>query len=214
LAISIAIHLAVLMGVAAYMVFPPERDVTVPVFEIVDFNERPKLRPLKPKAPPPPPDAPKPPDVEAPEAPKLTSNPEPKPKPPPEPKVVKQERDTTKPVENLDPVVEEMTTTIVSNVPSDPRLSFWARRVKKKVETLWNPPSGVDVKGTAKAIIAFTVQRDGTVKDPELVEGTGNGMLDDLALRTIQRVENTPPIPDNYPDDELRVSYEFIYQGH
>jgi len=38
-------------------------------------------------------------------------------------------------------------------------------------------------------------------------------MLDELAERTIQRLEQVPPIPENFPEESLQVSYEFVYNG-
>jgi len=126
---------------------------------------------------------------------------------------VKQEEDTAKPVREAPEETAELTTTIVSNVPADPRLAFWASRVKKRVESLWNPPVGIEIAGTAKTVVAFQVARDGTISEIAVTQGSGNSMLDELAERTIQRLERVPPIPENFPEDALQVSYEFVYNG-
>jgi hypothetical protein len=34
-----------------------------------------------------------------------------------------------------------------------------------------------------------------------------------LAQRTLERLGQVPPIPENFPTDPLQVSYEFVYKG-
>ena len=201
------------MGFLLYNTFEKKPIAPVPIFEMV--NVEPKLRPIAPKTiEPPPPKPPEKVETRLPDAPKLTS----KPKHPvavskPEPKHVRPVIDTVKPVKDLPQEVQQLTTTIVANVPSDPRLSFWASRVKKMVERSWNPPTGIEIQGKAKTVVSFQVKRNGKVDAVGVTLTSGNVMLDQLAERTILRLEQVPPIPENFPDDVLQVSYEFVYQG-
>lgn len=212
--VSFLIHALGIVALGLSALLAPKRPSTVPIFELVSL-EKPKLRPLKPKTlKPPEPPPPEPEPVKPPEAPKLTTKPDKavvtkK----PDPKMVK-ERDP-EPVKEKEVVEEQqqIQPQIVAHVPSDPRLSQWAARVKKKAETLWNPPTGIDILGTVKAVISFTVSRDGTVQEAAVATGSGNNDLDELALRTIQRMERVPPIPENFPEDLIQVSYEFIYSN-
>jgi len=214
--ISVLVHgLGMLMlGLSALLA--PHRPSAVPIFELVNL-EPPKLRPLTPKVQPPP-EPPKPepePPPPPPEAPKLT------PKPTkavavkkPEPKVTKprEPEDKTPPKE----VVQEqqvLTPQIVSHVPEDSRLAGWASRVKKKAELLWKPPAGIDILGTVKTVVSFKVTREGTIQDVQVASSSGNADLDQLAQQTIQRMDHTPPIPENFPEDLIQVSYEFVYSG-
>jgi TonB family protein len=209
---STAIHGVLLAVFLAYSLFAPKPPPTVAVFELVSV-ERPKLRPLAPKTPEPPPE--KIPESRPPEAPALT----PRPKQPvvptkPEPKVARPAPpDTALPVkvaprENANPNPVQ-----IANAPSDPRLAFWAGRVKKRVEEHWRPAAGIEVKGRAKTVVSFEVGRSGDIAAVEVVQGSGNTLLDDEAKRTIQRLGRVAPIPDNFPGDLLKVSYEFIYNA-
>lgn len=213
--ISVLVHALGMLMLGLSALLAPHRPSAVPVFELVNL-EPPKLRPLTPKVQPPPePPKPEPEPTPPPEAPKLT------PKPTkavavkkPEPKVTKprEPEDKTPPKE----VVQEqqvLTPQIVSHVPADPRLSFWASRVKKKAEQLWKPPAGIDILGTVKTVVSFKVTRDGTVQDVQVGTSSGNADLDQLAKETIERMASTPPIPENFPDDQIQVSYEFVYAG-
>jgi TonB family protein len=213
--VSLAVHALglILLGMTAFLA--PKKPPVVPVFEIVNL-EKPKLRPLTPKVKPPPePPPPEPEPVKPPEAPKLTPKPSKAPAvKKPEPKVVREKEPEPDPAPVRDALPEQQQLQqIVSHVPADPRLSFWAGRVKKRAETLWNPPVGLETAGPVKTVIRFTVTRDGTVGDAAVATPSGNADLDELALRTIQRMEQVPPIPENYPEDLIQVSYEFIYSN-
>ncbi len=212
--VSVLVHGLAILFIGLSALLSPHRPSTVPVFELVNL-ETPKLRPLTPKTiKPPEPKPPEPEPVKPPEAPKLTPKPtnavQPK---KPEPKVVKDKDDDTKPVKEAVQEQQVLTPQIVSHVPADPRLSFWAGRVKKSAELLWRPPTGIDIAGTVKAVISFKVTREGQIQDVEIASGSGNADLDDLAKQTIVRLDHTPPIPENFPEDMIQVSYEFVYAG-
>ncbi|MDB5102593.1 MAG: hypothetical protein JWP91_282 [Fibrobacteres bacterium] len=216
LLVSVLVHGIAIIAIGLSALLAPHRPSVVPVFELVNL-EPPKLRPLTPKVIPPPEPPPKPPEpVAPPEAPKLTPKPtnavQPK---KPEPKVVKpKEDDEPKPVKE---VVQEQQVLpqpqVQMSVPQDPRLSLWAARVKKKVDQLWNPPTGIDVSGRVKVVVTFKVSRDGTIVSADVTGASGSSSLDELALMTIKRMETVPPIPENFPNDELEVGCDFLYQG-
>jgi len=208
--LAAGLHAAVIAGVFAYALLAPKPKPVVAVFELVSTDVRPKLRPLAPKAPEPPPETPA--ETRPPEAPAVAPKPAAAPAKP-EPKTTQPTPNPTLPVKETPPQNAEFTTTLVANIPSDPRLAFWAGRVKKLVESRWNPPTGIDVSGTAKTVIGFQVERSGKIVEVEVMQSSGNTLLDDLAKRTILRLERVPLIPENFPGDLLKVSYEFIYNG-
>lgn len=215
LLVSVLVHGFAIVSIGLSALFAPKRPSVVPVFELVNL-EKPKLRPLTPKTQrPPEPPPPEPEPVRPPDAPKLTPKPTNAVTPKPEPKVVKpREDDEPKPIKEVAQEQQVLPQPQVQmSVPQDPRLSIWAARVKKKVDQLWNPPTGIDVSGQVKATITFKVSRDGAIVSAEISQTSGNSSLDEQALMTINRLENVPPIPENFPNDELEVGCEFPYQG-
>jgi TonB family protein len=212
--ISVLVHGIAMLAIGLSALLAPHRPSAIPVFEIVSL-EKPKLRPLRPKVQPPPePPPPEPEPVRPPEAPKLTAKPtDAVTVKKPEPKVVKEVEDKTEPVKEVVHEEQVLQPQVAMTVPQDPRLSLWAARVKKKVDQLWNPPSGIEISGKVKAVVTFKVSRDGTVNSPSISEASGSSVLDELALMTIKRLETVPPIPENFPNDELEVGCEFPYQG-
>jgi len=215
LVISVLVHAFAMLMFGLSALLKPHPPSVVPVFEIVNL-EKPKLRPLTPKVQPPPePPPPEPEPVKPPDAPKLTPKPTKAVNPikKPEPKVVKEDDDKNKPLKETPVEQQVLQPQVQMSVPQDPRLSLWAARVKKKVDQLWNPPSGIDILGKVKVVITFKVSRDGTIVSANVSTASGNSSLDDLALMTIKRLETVPPIPENFPNDELEVGCEFPYQG-
>ncbi len=211
LILSGILHAVGLAGFLVYNSLSIRSIPAVPVFEMVPVE--PKLRPLAPKTPEPPP-PPEKVETRPPDAPKLTSKPK---KPIPvakhEPRNVRAAVDTSEPIKDTPRPTAELNTQFVFNVPSDPRLSFWASRVKMRVKTLWHPPEGIAVQGQAKTVVQFQVARDGTVSAVSVAQSSGNALLDQLGQQAILRLDQVPPIPENYPQDVLQVSYEFVYQG-
>jgi TonB family protein len=211
--LSAAAHVLIAGALVAWTLFTPKPPPTVAIFELVQI-ERPQLRPLAPKSPEPPP--PKPPESRPPPAPALKPSPKPPPKPAqpaPEPRATRPAPDTALPVKDVPTANQNLSTTLVANIPSDPRLVFWAGRVKRRVEALWNPPAGIDAPPRAKTVVRFTVARSGEIGDVAVAVASGNVLLDELAMRTIQRLERVAPIPENFPGEALHVSYEFIYNA-
>ncbi len=212
--VSVLIHAFAIVGLGLSALLTPHRPSTVPIFEMVNL-EKPKLRPITPKTlPPPEPPPPEPEPVRPPDAPKLTPTPTKAVQPKKiEPKVVKEVDDKTPPVKEVAHEQQVLQSQVAVSVPQDPRLSQWAARLKKKVDQLWHPPSGIEVAANAKVTVSFKVSRDGTILSASVSETSGNAVLDDLALMSIKRLENIPPIPENFPNDELEVGCELLYQG-
>jgi TonB family protein len=209
--VSLLLHAGLIVVLTGWALFAPKSPPTTAVFELVAV-EQPKLRPLAPKTPEPPAEAP--PESRPPPAPA----PSPKSKPAPSKPEPKHTRpappDPNLPVRDV-PAENQALSAVKANVPSDPRLAFWAARVQKQVEIQWNPPSGVDTPRGTKVVVAFVVSRDGGKPGAvEIIQPSGNPMLDDLARRAILRLENIPPIPESFPEDRLKVSYEFLYNGN
>jgi protein TonB len=209
--VSALLHAGIVLALAGWALFAPAPPPATAVFELVAV-EQPRLRPLAPKAPEPPPEAPPesrpPPEVApAPQTKKPVAKPDPRharPAPP----------DTSLPVRDA-AAQNQALTAVKANVPSDPRLAFWAARVQRLVESKWNPPSGLDAARGSKTVVAFQVTRGGGKPAAvEIAKGSGSPMLDDLARNAILRLETIPPIPESFPEDRLKVSYEFIYNGN
>jgi TonB family protein len=214
--ISVLVHGLGLLFIGLSALMAPHRPSEVPVFELVNL-EKPKLRPLTPKVQPPPePPPPEPEPVRPPEAPKLTPTPTKAVQPKkPEPKVVKEKPvdEEPRPIKEVVPEPQVLENQAVLSIPQDPRLSLWASRLKRKVDLAWKAPSGIEVSGSVRVVVNFTVTRDGTISGQTVAESSGNSELDELALMTFQRIGTVAPIPENFPNEQIEVRSELTYVG-
>ncbi len=184
----------------------------VPLIELVQL-EAPRIRPLQPKVKTPELPAPEPEPTRPEEAPKLTPAPTKPDSKKPDPKVVKRDVDSTLKVKNTAEAQPDMPQQLTVSTSTDPRLSQWINRVKKKADLLWNPPAGLEVPAATKVKVSFTVQRDGLVENAKIAASSNNSLLDENALNTVIRLDHVPPIPPNYPEDQIDVGIEFPYQA-
>jgi len=70
--------------------------------------------------------------------------------------------------------------------------------------------------GEFEAVVRFTVERDGTVSDPRLVQRSGNPDFDFEALGAVEcagRPGRIGSLPDDFPWDDLPIQFSFRPEG-
>ena len=87
------------------------------------------------------------------------------------------------------------------------RYAYYIRLISQKVNQAraQQAPDPADAKGKRTAIL-FTIARDGTVEDSQLLTRSGSAALDTSALRCIQRIDTFGPLPAG---DHLVVTFGF-----
>jgi len=60
-------------------------------------------------------------------------------------------------------------------------------------------------------LVSFTILKDGTIADAEIIQGTGIFALDQAVLRAVLRSSPFPPLPWEIKKDKLIAQYEFVY---
>jgi TonB family protein len=91
------------------------------------------------------------------------------------------------------------------------RYLWYGRVVKKKVVDGWYPPIAARLGLTGKAVITFTILRDGALKSIKLKESTGNKSLDRASLNAVKGAGPFPELPADYEYDQLGVVFSFWY---
>jgi protein TonB len=77
-----------------------------------------------------------------------------------------------------------------------------------RIRAAWNQNQGA--KGTS--LIRFTINRDGSISNPSIFQGSGTVTLDTAALRAVMSTKTLPPLPDAYPNPTLTMRLSFLYQ--
>lgn len=210
---SLAIHILIFILGLVFVFYSKEKPIEAPQIIQLVSEEKPKIRPIQPKVlPPEPEEVPQetPPPTEEPISPADTPEPPKKTEPKPLPKT-----DSVVPsVEPAKPAPPPPEHQMYMAESADPRLAFWIKRVKKIMESRWNPPRGLGILGVVEIKIAFSVNREGQILKPRISASSGNRDLDNFALETVVRVAKLPPIPPNFTEkDELDIAFSFAYAG-
>jgi len=85
----------------------------------------------------------------------------------------------------------------------DFKFGYYIDQLLSAIDQKWvRPPLGNDVQ----AIIAFRIQRDGSISDLQVSRSSGYNSFDLAALRAVQNASPFPPLPRAYRNDSLGVN--------
>jgi protein TonB len=91
-------------------------------------------------------------------------------------------------------------------IPSDFRFAYYVQRMLALIESRWYKPAAPT--GT-RALVRFTINRDGRVSRIELESSSGNSSFDRAALRALYAANPLPPLPPAYSQPSLTVHLTF-----
>jgi periplasmic protein TonB len=77
----------------------------------------------------------------------------------------------------------------------------------EKIRSNWNSRAEV----TGLAIVKYTIQRDGTISNAEIVKSSGFAALDISAQRAVLATRQLVPLPAAFPNPTLTVNLHFDY---
>jgi TonB family protein len=77
----------------------------------------------------------------------------------------------------------------------------------QRIQENWNPHA----ENVGEAVVKFTIDRDGTIKDVELEKGSGYTALDIAARRALSTTRQLPALPPAYPNAALTIHLTFQY---
>jgi protein TonB len=83
---------------------------------------------------------------------------------------------------------------------------IYIERMKALIGSHWFRPQ---VGDTAAATVYFAIDRDGTIRDAKVENGSGNGLYDRAALRAVLEASPLPPLPFGYSGTYLGVHLKF-----
>jgi protein TonB len=92
------------------------------------------------------------------------------------------------------------------------RFGAYADRVIQLVSQKWQTGGLGGVRSAPTAIITFDILRDGSVRNVQIAQRSGNGTLDVSAQRAVMDAAPFPPLPPGYDRNEANVELRFQLQ--
>jgi protein TonB len=90
--------------------------------------------------------------------------------------------------------------------------SWYARAVERRISENWlRSLMGPDLSGKYQAIVGFTIQANGSIKDVVVEKSSGNQTVDLSATRAIMAANPLPPIPPEYRGQSVKILAYFEY---
>jgi len=86
--------------------------------------------------------------------------------------------------------------------------AYYVQQMLARIHQRWQRTA---VRGTAVAIVRFTIARDGRVLDASIETSSGVPILDRSSLRAVMLADPMPPLPNSYPRDQVGVHLRFTY---
>jgi periplasmic protein TonB len=95
------------------------------------------------------------------------------------------------------------------NSPLGSRLGWYAELVRQRIAQNWHT-NGLDVRSqNSPAIVSFYIMRDGSIRNPKVVQSSGNPMIDNTALRSVYDSSPMPPLPPQIPESYISAQFTF-----
>jgi protein TonB len=92
------------------------------------------------------------------------------------------------------------------------RFGAYADLVVKRVTEKWSRNGLAGSPSTPTVIITFDILRDGSVRNSQIVQRSGNSALDSSSLRAVMDAAPFPPLPPEYDRNEANVELHFQLQ--
>ncbi len=96
------------------------------------------------------------------------------------------------------------------NTPlGDNRLGWYANLIRDRIAQNWNT-NGLDARAqSTPTIVSFIIMRDGTVRNPQIVQSSGNPSIDNSALRAVYGAGQLPPLPGQIAENYITAQFTF-----
>jgi periplasmic protein TonB len=95
------------------------------------------------------------------------------------------------------------------NSPLGNRLGWYAELIRERIAQNWRT-NGLDARSqSSPAIVSFTIMRDGNVRNPQIVQSSGNPTIDNTALRAVYESNPMPALPPQITDSYISAQFTF-----
>jgi TonB family protein len=98
---------------------------------------------------------------------------------------------------------------IGANSPLGNRLGWYAELVRQRIAQNWQT-NGLDARSQSQAaIVSFYIMRDGSVRNPQIVQSSGNPSVDNTALRAVYSASPLPQLPPQITESYISAQFTF-----
>lgn len=89
------------------------------------------------------------------------------------------------------------------------RLGWYAQLIRDRLAQNWQT-NGLDARSqTAPATISFHIMRDGSIRNPQVVQSSGNPTIDNTALRAVYAANPLTPLPPQITENDILAEFTF-----
>jgi protein TonB len=92
------------------------------------------------------------------------------------------------------------------------RFGAYADLVVKRISEKWSTSGLAGMQSAPVVIVTFDILRDGSIKNPQIAQRSGNTTLDYSSLRAVMDAAPFPPLPPDYERNEANVELHFQLQ--
>lgn len=92
------------------------------------------------------------------------------------------------------------------------RYGWYVEAVKRLINQNWLQTTidpAVRAARQAHCVVTFTINRDGSVKNIQLTQTSGNLSMDNSAKRALLSIDHMPPLPSDYSGSYVNVTFDF-----
>jgi TonB family protein len=95
------------------------------------------------------------------------------------------------------------------NSPLGNRLGWYAEIVRQRIAQNWIT-NGLDARTQSQpAIVSFYIMRDGSIRNPQILQSSGNPTIDNTALRAVYSANPLPALPPQVSESYISAQFTF-----
>lgn len=89
------------------------------------------------------------------------------------------------------------------------KYGWYAEMLRQRIAQNWRT-AGLDIRSqSSPAVITFSIMRDGTVRNPQVTQSSGNPNIDNTALRAVYDSNPLPALPPQITENYISAQFTF-----
>lgn len=89
------------------------------------------------------------------------------------------------------------------------RLGWYAELVRQRIAQNWHTNALDSRSEKNPALVAFVIMRDGTIRNPQVIQSSGNPSIDNTALRAVYDSNPLPALPPQIAESYIPAQFTF-----